>query len=133
MPLQFAACRKLREFRELLLDFNWIEARLQAGGRRLRSSRNGWMRIIRHRSGVKAKLEAAGYSVAWAWDTRLADLELKGWEVVVDPDKQGAVLLWDLQAQPNEQAVTRALVTYTNPPPVFSRDGKLMAAMSGTN
>ncbi len=48
-------------------------------------------------------------------------------------DKQGAVLLWDLQAQPNEQAVTRALVTYTNPPPVFSRDGKLMAAMSGTN
>ena len=57
----------------------------------MRSSRNGWMRIIRHRSGVKAKLEAAGYSVAWAWDTRLADLELKGWEVVVDPDKQGVL------------------------------------------
>jgi len=48
-------------------------------------------------------------------------------------DKQGAVLLWDLQAPPNEQAVTRALVTYTNPPPIFSADGKLLATMSGTN
>ncbi len=41
------------------------------------------------RSGLKAKLEAAGYSVKWAWDTKLADLGLKGWEVVIEPDAQG--------------------------------------------
>jgi len=41
------------------------------------------------RSGLKAQLEAAGYTVAWAWDTKLAELLLEGWEVVVEPDAQG--------------------------------------------
>jgi len=41
------------------------------------------------RSGLKAKLEAAGCSVAWAWDTKLADLGLNGWQVVIEPDAQG--------------------------------------------
>ena len=34
------------------------------------------------RSGLKTKLEAAGYSIAWAWDSKLPELELKGWEIV---------------------------------------------------
>ncbi len=43
------------------------------------------------RSSLKAQLEAAGYSVAWAWDAKLAELGLKGWEVVVEPDAQGVL------------------------------------------
>ena len=41
------------------------------------------------RSGLKAQLEVAGYSLAWAQDTKLADLDLEGWEIVIEPDKQG--------------------------------------------
>ena len=43
------------------------------------------------RSGLKARLEAAGYSLAWAWDSKLAELELKGWETVIEPDAQGVL------------------------------------------
>lgn len=43
------------------------------------------------RSGIKAQLEGAGYSVVWAWDSKLADLELKGWEIVIEPDAQGVL------------------------------------------
>jgi len=43
------------------------------------------------RSGLKARLEAAGYSVTWAWDTKLGDLALKGWEIVIEPDAQGVL------------------------------------------
>lgn len=43
------------------------------------------------RSGLKAHLEAAGYGLAWAWDTKLADLGLKGWEIVIEPDPQGVL------------------------------------------
>ena len=43
------------------------------------------------RSGLKARLEGAGFSVAWAWDSRLAELELKGWEIVIEPDAQGVL------------------------------------------
>ena len=43
------------------------------------------------RSGLKARLEAAGCSLAWAWDSKLAELELKGWETVIEPDAQGVL------------------------------------------
>jgi len=43
------------------------------------------------RSGLKTQLDAAGYSLAWAWDTKLADLGLKGWEIVIEPDAQGVL------------------------------------------
>ena len=43
------------------------------------------------RSGLKAELEAAGYSVAFAWDSKLAELELKGWGTVIEPDAQGVL------------------------------------------
>jgi hypothetical protein len=43
------------------------------------------------RSGLKAQLEAVGYSLAWAWDRNLADLGLKGWEIVIAPDAQGVL------------------------------------------
>ena len=41
------------------------------------------------RSGITAQLSAAGYEVKWVWDTRLADLALQGWEVVIQRDEQG--------------------------------------------
>ena len=43
------------------------------------------------RSGLKAQLEAAGYSLGWAWDSKLAELEVKGWETVIEPDAQGVL------------------------------------------
>jgi hypothetical protein len=43
------------------------------------------------RSGLKTKLETAGYTIKWAWDTKLPDLALKGWEVVIEPDEQGVL------------------------------------------
>jgi hypothetical protein len=43
------------------------------------------------RSSLKARLEGAGYSLAWAWDSKLTDLELKGWEIVIEPDTQGVL------------------------------------------
>jgi hypothetical protein len=43
------------------------------------------------RSGVKARLEAAGYEVKFATDSRLAELGLKGWETVVERDAQGVL------------------------------------------
>ena len=43
------------------------------------------------RSGLQSKLEAGGYTVKWARDTKLADLGLKGWEVVIEPDAQGVL------------------------------------------
>ena len=46
------------------------------------------------RSGLKARLEAAGYVVKWASDTRLADLALEGWEIVIEPDAQGVLTLF---------------------------------------
>lgn len=43
------------------------------------------------RSGLKARLEADGYSLTWAWDSKLAELELKGWETVIEQDAQGVL------------------------------------------
>lgn len=40
-------------------------------------------------SGIQGKLEAAGYDVSWAALSRLPSLELNGWEVVVERDRQG--------------------------------------------
>jgi len=43
------------------------------------------------RSGLIARLEASGYSVKWAWDTKVADLGLEGWEVVVERATDGTL------------------------------------------
>lgn len=43
------------------------------------------------RSGLKARLEAAGYTLAWAWDSKLAELELKCWETVIEQDARGVL------------------------------------------
>ena len=40
---------------------------------------------------MTGSLEAAAYSLVWASDSKLADLELKGWKVVIEPDAQGVL------------------------------------------
>ena len=43
------------------------------------------------RSGLQVRLEGAGYSVAWAHDERLPELELQGWELVIERDAAGVL------------------------------------------
>jgi hypothetical protein len=43
------------------------------------------------RSGLKVRLEVAGYEVKFASTSRLAELELKGWEPVVERDAHGVL------------------------------------------
>ena len=45
-------------------------------------------------------------------------------------DKDGVVLLWDSKARSLASLITNVPVSYTNPPPVFSRDSGWMAAVS---
>ena len=45
-------------------------------------------------------------------------------------DKDGVVLLWDFKARSPASLITNVPVTYTNAPPVFSRDSGWMAAAS---
>lgn len=60
------------------------------------------------RSGLKAKLKAAGYSIKWAHETRLADLALKGWETVIELDEQGLLTLFRFdKAGPHQTLIKR--------------------------
>jgi hypothetical protein len=58
-------------------------------------------------SGVQKKLEAAGYRVAWASDSRLASLELQGWEVVVEKDRHGMPTSFHLRDRPENQTYVK--------------------------
>ena len=51
-------------------------------------------------------------------------------ETLASGDRDGAILLWDLTKHVLAFSVTNAFVSYTNMPPVFSRDSKWMAAPS---
>lgn len=41
------------------------------------------------KSGIQKKLGDAGYRVAWVKKSQLAGLELDGWEIVIEKDRQG--------------------------------------------
>src|SRR5215471_16675215 len=59
-------------------------------------------------SGLQAKLEAAGYRVAWCLDTNLArKLDLEGWEVVVEPSDQGMPTKFRLKDRPADQTLIK--------------------------
>jgi WD40 repeat protein len=49
---------------------------------------------------------------------------------LVTGDRDGKVMLWDSQAPSKELAITNVFASYSNPPPVFSPNGELVAAMS---
>lgn len=59
-------------------------------------------------SGLQAKLEAAGYRVAWCLDTNVArKLDLEGWEVVVEASDQGAPTKFRLRDRPADQTLIK--------------------------
>ena len=49
------------------------------------------------KSGIQQKLEASGYRASWCRESRLADLELEGWEVVVVNDPHGMLTSFHLR------------------------------------
>jgi hypothetical protein len=56
------------------------------------------------KSGVQKRLEEMGYRVSWANASRLASLELDGWEVVIEKDGQGRLRSFYLR-DPRENQV----------------------------
>ena len=59
-------------------------------------------------SGLQAKLEAAGYRVAWCLDTNLArKLDLEGWEVVVEESDPGVPTKFRLKDRPADQTLIK--------------------------
>lgn len=59
-------------------------------------------------SGLQAKLDAAGYRVAWCLDTNLArKLDLEGWEVVVEADDHGVPTKFRLRDRPADQTLIK--------------------------
>ncbi len=60
------------------------------------------------RSSLKTKLEADGYRLSWAWDTRIARLvDVEGWEIVIEPDAQGVLTKFRTEAGPNQTLIKR--------------------------
>jgi len=52
-------------------------------------------------AGLQAKLEQAGYRLAWCLDTRLARLvDVEGWEIVIEPDEKGVLSTFRVKDRP---------------------------------
>jgi hypothetical protein len=63
-------------------------------------------------SGLQAKLEAQGYKVAWCSDNNLArNIDLDGWQVVVEPDTRGILSKYRLQTRPSDQTLIKKLAS----------------------
>jgi hypothetical protein len=59
-------------------------------------------------SGIQQKWEAAGYAVAWCSETRLRrQLDLEGWERVVEPDGSGRRVAFRLKDRPSDQILIK--------------------------
>jgi len=62
------------------------------------------------KSGIQKKLKTAGYRMAWVGATRLAGLELEGWEVVLERDNRGVVTSFHLCTHPENQIFVKKRV-----------------------
>jgi hypothetical protein len=61
-------------------------------------------------SGLQAKLAAAGYKVKWCPDNKLArSIDLEGWQVVVEPDRNGVLSKFRLKDRPSDQTLVKRL------------------------
>jgi hypothetical protein len=59
-------------------------------------------------SGIQQKIEADGYRVAWSLDTNLARrIDLEGWEIVIEPDAQGAPTKFRVKDRPADQTLIK--------------------------
>lgn len=78
-------------------------------------------------SGIQDRLEAAGYRVAWVRGSRLASLELQGWEVVAEKDAHGMPTSFHLRDRPENQVFVKKrepdLQTLANSPYWRTRPG----------
>ena len=57
--------------------------------------------------GSQQKLEQSGYRVSWAGTSRLASLELDGWEVVIEKDIQGRARSFYLRDPRDNQVLVK--------------------------
>jgi len=62
-----------------------------------------------HASGIQEKLERAGYHLGWCPDSRLAQLELQGWDVVVENDRHGMPTTFHVRTHPENQVLVKTL------------------------
>lgn len=59
-------------------------------------------------SGLQARLEAEGYNVGWCSDKHLArKVDLKGWEIVVEPNADGVPSKFRLETRPANQTLVK--------------------------
>jgi hypothetical protein len=59
-------------------------------------------------SGLQARLEAAGYRIAWCLEANLArKVDLEDWEIVVEPDAQGVLTKFRLKDRPSDQTLIK--------------------------
>jgi hypothetical protein len=88
-------------------------------------------------SGIQQRLEDAGYRTRWAGASRLASLELEGWEVVVEPDKHGVLTRYYVVTRPEnlvyvktrEPDVQALLKTLANNPYYRQQPGLISVAV----
>jgi hypothetical protein len=59
-------------------------------------------------SGLEAKLSGAGYRVRWCMDTHVTrNVELAGWEVVIESDARGVLTKYRLKDYPGNQTLLK--------------------------
>ena len=75
-------------------------------------------------SGLQRRLEGDGYRTSWVAASRLASLELEGWEVVAEPDRYGMPTRYHVATRPENLVYVKtrepdleALATYYRPQP----------------
>jgi hypothetical protein len=59
-------------------------------------------------SGLQARIEASGYRVAWALESRLSRLiDLEGYELVIEPDRNGVLCSFRVKDRPIDQVLVK--------------------------
>jgi hypothetical protein len=59
------------------------------------------------KSGIQQRLVESGYDVSWAAASRVPSLELDGWEVVVERDRQGRAVSFFLRGPRDSQVLVK--------------------------
>jgi hypothetical protein len=65
------------------------------------------------KSGIQKRLEETGYQVGWINVSRLASLELDGWEVAIENDRQGRLMSLHIRTSPENMVFVKRRNTGT--------------------
>lgn len=58
--------------------------------------------------GLQQRLQAAGFRIAWCFDSRIPrKIDLEGWGVVIEPDPQGVLTKFRLRDRPENQTLIK--------------------------